>query len=136
MPSDSVNTTSRMTPTSEDDARLYSLVHDALAQNEAESSERREGRRGVFSCVQLVAPYDGGELPQQADFFHVECCDLSTSGFSFVVPTAPKTDRLVVALGRVPFQFFIAEIVNRRPVVSAEEGVFRIGCQFRQRIER
>lgn len=126
----------RMTPTSTEDSRLYELVHEALSHGTRDRVERREGDRGDFACVQLVAPYAGGPLPDQADFCHVDCCDLSTSGFSFVTETAPETDRLVVALGRAPFQFFIAEIVHRKPLVSEARRAYRVGCQFRQRLGR
>lgn len=133
--SDSTSTPSRLTATSEDDARLYALVHDALEKN-ATPSERRDGKRGNFTCQQLVAPYAGGAFPDQADFQHVECCDLSTAGFSFLTNSPPDTDRLIVALGRVPFNFFIAEIANRKPLMLDGQRTYRVGCQFRQRIER
>lgn len=130
------STTCRFTATSEGDAQLYALVHNALEQNAAGQSERREGERGNFACTQLVAPYDGGPLPDQAEFRHVECCDLSTSGFSFVTSAEFESDLLVIALGRVPFQFFLAEIVNRKRIKSDEQRVFRVGCQFRHRISQ
>ena len=135
-PNDSASPISRATPASANDEDLYALVHEALKQNSEPQSERREGKRSKFVCVQLVAPYTGGAYPEQADFLHVECRDLSTSGFSFVTPQEPETERLVVALGRVPFQFFIAEIVKCNPIMVEEERLYRVGCHFRLRIER
>lgn len=130
---------SELTPPPEtcaDDARLYSLVHDALENGLRGDLERRDDRRGEFACVQLVAPYAGGDLPDQGEFRHVECRDLSTRGFSFVTQRRPPARQLVVALGRAPFHFFLADIVHCAPDLTHERVAYRVGCQFRKRIER
>ncbi len=131
---DSPNSTSDYGDTSLDDARLYSLLHE-MDGEPVSRSERRDGERGDYICQQLVAPYSGGPLPDQAEFRHVECRDLSTTGFSFMSDAVPDTDRLVIALGRVPFRFFIAQVVNHKPEMAGGKPSYRIGCRFCQRVK-
>ncbi|MBP88766.1 MAG: hypothetical protein CMJ64_18980 [Planctomycetaceae bacterium] len=96
--------------------------------------ERRSGDRRHYECTQLLAPFDQQHLPQQADFRQVHCRDLSPSGFSFYSYRRPDTDHVVVALGAIPFKFFVAEIVHAN-VVDGENGQeFFIGCRFVRRL--
>jgi hypothetical protein len=93
---------------------------------------RRSQTRSPYDCVQLIAPYDGQKLPRQADFRHVVCRDISTSGVSFVVPHALPTERVIVALGTVPFSFLIAEVVRSE---LTDDGEVFVGCRFVERLK-
>lgn len=97
-----------------------------------ESPDRRTQLRAAFECVQLIAPYDGQQLPTQADFRHVRCCDLSTSGISFYVGRRFSAERMIVALGSIPFSFVVAETVRVEPT---DDGELLIGCQFIERLK-
>ncbi len=68
---------------------LFSLMHDVLAAEEArqraldaiEPAEQRSSERRAFSCLQLLAPFDGERMPSQAEFAPQRCHDLSPSAF-------------------------------------------------------
>jgi hypothetical protein len=119
------------------DARLYEMVHTLLQQTEtlASPDNRRDNERQDYKAVQLVALCRDGQLPAQADFFHVECHDIAPQGFSFFMNDAPDYPELVVALGRVPFSFFKAQIMHREEVLVDDRSAFLIGCRFTSRIE-
>jgi hypothetical protein len=110
---------------------------DAIAEMVRQVSEapagrnRRKAQRNDYSCVQLVAPYDGVKHPPQNEFRHVVCRDLSTSGISFLLPEALLGDRFIVALGQVPFSFVVAEAVRMDPTA---DGEVLVGCRFIERL--
>ena len=118
------------------DAELYALIHDLLSESDIEdTSERREQPRQPFSAVQLVADLDGGEMPLPEAFHHVRCLDLSGSGFSYVAWEPPQGNRLVVALGKAPFQFFVAEVAYQQQIDDSPQSRYSIGCRFVDRVK-
>lgn len=129
-----------------DDSAMYNLVHDVLAAEEerqvnfsaaqASGSDLRRSARKRFSCHQLIAPYDGRRMPSQAEFQPLLCHDLSPTGFSFWQQTPVAASHLIVALGEVPFLFFVAEIVHQDYEPHGEPGGWRIGCRFIRRVDR
>jgi hypothetical protein len=108
----------------------YQQVKDLFWQRD--SSERREGPRHPYECKQLLAPYDGVALPNQKDFFWVECKNLSSRGMSFLLPGPPEFKNVVVALGGAPFIFLLARIVY----FGVEGRHYVCGCRFHKRINR
>ena len=114
---------------------LLSAIELLLSDQGTEPTQERRGReRRRYACTQLLAPYDQGALPQQADFRQVKCHDISPTGFSFRSYRRPQTEHVVVALGAIPFKFFAAEIV-RVDRVQSENGLeYLIGCRFIQRL--
>lgn len=119
----------------ETDAGLLSTIESILSEQAAHAAnDRRNDARRSYECTQLLAPFDGESLPQQADFRQVQCRDLSPAGFSFYTYRQPGSDQVVVALGAVPFKFFIADIVHMS--ISSTEGGqdFLVGCQFVSRL--
>lgn len=117
------------------DAAFFDLVHSLLeADKQDVSAERRETPRTAYDCVQLMAPYDGKTLPVQAGFFKVRCYDISPRGFSFFAFDVPSFDKVVVALGAIPFTFVTAEVINAIPV-NDEAGKYRVGCEFISRLD-
>ena len=124
-----------MTATLQDDY-LFDLVHTLLEESRGyQVGERREQPRTRYDCVQLIAPYDGLALPSQADFRRAYCRDLASGGFSFFAEQPPETDKLVVALGPVPFNFFIADVVRVKQADVDTTGSYLVGCQFVRRLE-
>ncbi len=122
-----------MTALTESD--LFETISELLAeQNALGSDERRAGERRNYDSVQLLAPYDANLLPLQEDFRQVQCRDLSPKGFSFLSYRQPETDHVVVALGSVPFKFFVAKIMHSSPSESELNQNFLIGCRFVRRL--
>jgi hypothetical protein len=110
---------------------IAELIHE---QRTTSGRDRRENPRHPYPCIQLIAPFDGEHLPEQSDFQQVMCHDLSPHGFSFRSTHAPRMQQLIVALGKVPFKFLVAEVVRTTPVVTEQDGEFQIGCRFLSRI--
>ena len=51
------------------DAAFFDLVHSMIETDPTtKEQERRGDDRLNYNCVQLVAPFDGQNLPTQADF--------------------------------------------------------------------
>lgn len=119
------------------DVALYTALHQAIAevQQAAAPRERRRTVRRPFAHIQLLAPYDGAILPAQHEYSRVLCQDLSPSGFSYLAEKRPATRLLVTALGRTPFKFFVAEVVNHRLVERQGAPRYLVGCRFLKRIE-
>lgn len=119
------------------DAELFTAIHTAIAEQPQTrgKAERRSGERLEFRCIQLLAPYDGETLPAQEDYSRVRCHDLSPSGFSYLADARPAAKKLVAALGRTPFRFFIAEVVNQRVVERDGRRKILVGCRFIGRID-
>ncbi len=122
-----------MTALTESD--LFETISELLAEQDAMyGDERRTGARRSYDCIQLLAPYDTNRLPQQEDFRQVQCRDLSPRGFSFLSYRQPETDHAIVALGAVPFKFFVAKIVHSSPSESEQNQNFLVGCRFVRRL--
>jgi hypothetical protein len=120
---------------SDRDAALFDMVHSLLREQQPETErERRGGRRRSFNCAQLLAPYDGRQLPAQADFRLERCLEISPTGFSFVTSVPPRTTFVVIALGAVPFKFFSARVMHVGAADETDAGEFRVGCKLLQRI--
>ena len=117
------------------EADLFDTISELLAeQNSIRGDERREGARRSYDCIQLLAPYDANCLPKQEDFRQVQCRDLSPRGFSFISYRQPATQHVVVALGSVPFKFFVAQIVHSGFSESELGQNYLIGCRFVRRL--
>lgn len=87
-----------MANTSRSDADFYRLVYQLMGPLPGESQgERRGRRRQRFWARQRVAPWDGGPLPTESEFFEVQCYDLTPAGFSFFLPSRPTFQWLVAA---------------------------------------
>lgn len=116
------------------DAAIFELMH-ALLENEgrAEKLERRTNNRQPFHQTQLIAPCNSAEGDVGADAFEKwECYDLSVSGVSYFSNTQPDYSHVVLALGRVPFKFLIAEVRHSREM---EDGRWLVGCHFVRRLD-
>ena len=109
------------------DANLYAAIHQVLeAERASEGAERRRGQRHAYRCLQLIAPIVGGRLPNQSEFRHVQCDDLSCGGLAYLSDEPAESDELIVALGVVPFVFIKTQVVRQEPIVRGGQSVFRI----------
>lgn len=119
----------------QEDVDLFELVHELLEQSRGHQvGERRRQQRNKYDCVQLLAPYDGVSRPSQADFRRVQCRDLASGGFSYFAEAPPEEERLIVALGAVPFTFFVAEVVRVKRADVDHTGSYLVGCRFVERL--
>lgn len=114
------------------DPNFQDTLH--LILREGEDAERRHQTRRPFRCVQLLAPYDGEQMPAAEDFSHVQCYDISAGGFSYYLPEAPNYDYLILALGRAPFTFVIARAVHFETVETERGKQYLVGCRFLRKI--
>ncbi len=112
------------------DTEFYELVHqmaDLLPTDEP--AERRGGQREPFSSIQRIAPRDALELPADSEFVDVQCHDLTRGGFSFLLPSQPDFDQLVVALESLQGVIHVAAEVRHTAdvLVDAFGRVQRVG---------
>jgi hypothetical protein len=116
----------------DDDVNIYALVHHVLdaSREYDETVERRTGRRRRYSCLQWVAPYRNGRLPEASEFTRVQCIDLSSGGFAFLAEEGGDYEFLVVALGNPPSLFLSAESVRRCVVPFEGKNRVQLGCRF------
>lgn len=118
------------------DADLFTAIHRALDEQERSAPpERRQTERRSFQCLQLLAPFDGATMPSVEDYTRMRCHDLSPSGFSYIADARPASKLLVAALGRTPLKFFVAEVVNVRPIDVEGMRKLLVGCRFVRRID-
>jgi hypothetical protein len=118
------------------DVDLFTALHAAIAeQTPAAPTDRRQSERRAYQCAQFLAPFDGARLPLQEEYSRVMCHDLSPSGFSYLADARPGTEQLVAALGRTPFKFFVAQVVNQRLVEHHRQAKILVGCRFVSRVK-
>ena len=101
-------------------------------EKEPSPRERRRQTRRKYGCWQLVAEFDGENLPLQRDFELFEFRDISPSGISFEARERPLSNDLVLALGTMPFEFFHARVV--RVVSPPNSSKLLIGCKLLKRL--
>jgi len=132
----------------EADANFFNLAQDALGAGEPDGAaeatdsaeapngnqERRESERHAYPAVQLLARYNGRDMPQPTEFRCHVCHDLSAGGFSFFCDAEPDFEQVVAALGKVPFTFVAADVVNVSQCMREGRPAYRVGCRFRCRI--
>lgn len=115
------------------DAAIFELMH-ALLENEGRSEklERRTNNRRPFPQTQLIAPCcdPDGDVGAEA-FEKWDCYDLSVSGVSYYSSIQPNYSHIVLALGRVPFKFLVAEVRHAR---ETDNGRWLVGCHFTRRL--
>ena len=93
--------------------------------------ELRASPRRFFQYRQMIAPVVGDAMPSEADFFEVDCCDISAGGLSFYLNRVPDFDRLIVALGKPPaLTHFAAQVVRYVEKVNRGEPQYLIGCRL------
>ncbi len=97
---------------------------------EPDHHERRKSVRRAYHCLQLVAEFDGLKLPNQHDFQLCQFQDLSSGGVSFLLPDKPKSQKFIIALGSIPFNFFLVQMMRARCRDDLADLPFQVGCRF------
>jgi diguanylate cyclase (GGDEF)-like protein len=91
----------------------------------------RRSERHVVESVQMIAPLEGHEVPDESCFYAARCLDVSTGGFAFVWPERPAMKRLVIRLGTAQdFRYMAAEVANISDLGSEATMRYRVGCKF------
>ena len=100
--------------------------------------ERRRHERKPCDNINLIAPCSDGVLPAMDQFQRVQFFDISSSGFSMIVPTVPAANQFAVALINSRGMIFMAaEVANVRQAQrasAAAKPLLVIGCRFLQRL--
>ena len=98
--------------------------------------DRRNQPRRPFRTNQFIAPCASGELPTREMFRQVPCHDISSGGFSFLLPEPPEFRNIVVALGAPPKVTYLAAlVVHTRVHNSGPVPMYLVGCRFIGRVE-
>jgi hypothetical protein len=104
-------------------------------QSDRAGSELRRTRRFPFDRLQSIAPTLNDEIPDDSEFFEVRFRDISTGGFSFIVPEPLASARIVARLGEPPYVVSVlAEVTHQRELWYDGAWVNQVGCQILQRL--
>ena len=123
-----------MVTQAQSDAAFYEMVYYLLHQQAGSDDDRRGSSRHNFCYVQLIAPYDGRQLPLEKEFVPLPFQDLSAGGFSYYASYPPSTPLVIVALGKAPYKLVSAEIRHTSRKKVPGQMQYLIGCRFRERI--
>ncbi|HUY89465.1 MAG TPA: GGDEF domain-containing protein [Pirellulales bacterium] len=98
--------------------------------------DRRGQPRRPFPTNQFIAPYLNGQIPTRDMFQQVLCHDISSGGFSFLLPQPPRFDSIIVALGMPPnVTYLTGRIVHTSASSPNGQSMYLVGCRFMGRIE-
>lgn len=98
--------------------------------------DRRGQPRRPFPTNQFIAPYLNGQLPTRDMFQQVLCHDISSGGFSFLLPQPPRFDSIIVALGMPPnVTYLTGRIVHTSASNPNGQSMYLVGCRFMGRVE-
>ncbi len=118
------------------DLEAYNQLHEEVLDQRLDfETDRRVAARKPFDWIQWLAPYDGEQVPTASQFDHVRCYDLSPQGFAYLATEPPEMPYVIIALGRVPFTFYVARVVSAADVTVDDRHRLKIGCQFLKRFE-
>jgi diguanylate cyclase (GGDEF)-like protein len=111
-------------------------VAQAPTRGAPAASNRRGHSRRPFRTQQLVAPYIDGRMPSPTMFRTVQCFDISSSGFSYLLDEPAAHQALIVALGVPPdITYLTARVEHSTMKQEHPTPLFLIGCRFTGRVE-
>ncbi len=117
------------------DASFFSLAHHVLHAHRSAIADPNQADRHRYTCLQCVAPFVDGRMPESSQFKQVRCHDLSLTGFSYLSDEPPGCEQVIVALGSGPFILVSARVVHHSPTFVEGTKSNIVGCQFVARIE-
>ncbi|MDP6443017.1 MAG: hypothetical protein QGG36_20285 [Pirellulaceae bacterium] len=124
-----------------EDAAFFDMVHETVQEcgllrevDEVDEAggDRRTEQRISFEATQLIAPFDGKQLPVQADFRHVQFLDISTHGFAYLDSPKPCYEYVITLFGNLPFRIFAARVMHT--LETHRPGTYKVGCQIIKRV--
>ena len=100
------------------------------------SLDRRNRSRQTYRILQWMAPCREGELPDPGSVRQVRCHDLSCGGISYYSKEPPLEKFLVFFLRAGERGMYVqARVANCMHVVEGQGPMFRIGCEFINRLQ-
>jgi hypothetical protein len=140
------------------DANFFNLVHQLATDQRRKAPDRRGADRQRFVSTQRIALRRGAGIPDESEFFEVQCHDLTRQGFSFLLPRAPTFHFLVAAFGAPPEAIYVSARVARCQEVWVDRSgrvqgylddvssggdppnsvqlMYLVGCSFLERFDR
>jgi diguanylate cyclase len=117
---------------------MLEAVQQQLEEEERTGTpiDRRGQPRRPFPTNQFIAPYLNGKLPTREMFQQVLCHDISSGGFSFLLPQPPAFDSIIVALGMPPNVTYLSgRVVHTSASSPNGQSMVLVGCRFLGRVE-
>jgi hypothetical protein len=103
------------------------------AEEAVQRQERRTSERHAYPVVQMLAPCNAIQLPEEDAFREVRCHDISRGGFSFLWPEPPDFGFVVVSLGNGSDRISLtARVVRSSP---RPQDDFLVCCEFLDRVK-
>lgn len=134
-----------------DARRLCHDLQDRIRRGEAElesagqqrrlpagiEHDRRSRLRSSYPYVQRIAPLRGSAMPDVSQFNEWLCDDISSRGFSFISPTQPDYQQIVVAFGTPPALVYLtADVRHATRCEKQGRTQFVVGCRYTGRISK
>ncbi len=86
---------------------------------------------------QRIAPFVDGQFPDAEMFFAVDCEELSSQGFTFLVEERPLFDAVLLALGDERDRSYTSASVKQcRSIGNDTAPMYRVTCQFTVPVDR
>ena len=115
---------------------VQAVPKEMLKDLGARGSDRRTSPRRPFSKYQMIAPFTDGQIPTADMFRKVLCNDISSGGISFVLPSPPEYDAIVVALGDgANVTFVSAKVARCHKMPDSDPPAYLVGCKFTGRVK-
>jgi hypothetical protein len=111
--------------------RLLDTLHQVL---DGDARDARRDERRSFPYVQMLAPFDGRNMPAPEMFRQINCHDISGKSLTFFAPAPPNFDHLVLALGLAPFIFIAGRLSHFIPIDEGDQIHYLVDCKFLKRI--
>lgn len=93
--------------------------------------ERTDLPQRQVNASQRIAPFVDGRFPEPGMFCDIECEDLSTTNFCYVVSEEPDYDKVLVALGETAdCAYATATVEQCRNIGTDSSPLYRIACHF------
>jgi hypothetical protein len=91
--------------------------------------------RKTYQFFQRIAPVYNRSLPSEANYFNVECNDISRGGISFYLKRPPGCKYFAIVLGQGPSStIMFGRVVNSKEVNHDNHRMYLVGCQFIDRL--
>ncbi|MGQ0635519.1 MAG: GGDEF domain-containing protein [Planctomycetaceae bacterium] len=110
-------------------------AHDGQACVSVEKQPLLARRRS--DRTQRVAPFINGHFPEPGMFREIDCEEISSQGFTYLLPERPDYDKVLLALGREQDRAYTtASVLQCRNIGSEATPLFRVSCRFTSPVER
>lgn len=108
---------------------------DAEAAADVVANNSQALFRYPYPTQQWAASCVRGRLPNEEDFFVVDCRELYDGGISFYSPVAIEAETLVISLGnRGTLVFMLARRLSQQVQADEQAARWLVECQFIRRV--